>query len=239
MAISDSYNIDTYVRDINDAPRAAFASFPVRVGSQAPAFDLPLVGGGQVSLGHLLSSGPAVLVFGCFTAPPCVAQLPALEALHRTYGGRGIAFLFIYTREIHPGENFAPHRDMEQKLRQAEQMRDYARISFPVAADHLSGTVHQAYGGLPSMAWVVHRDGTVIYRSSWTQAGHIRNVLEDLLRRDRGEASAERGRLAYNEWVSYMEHEGGEHWNLLDLAGPKARADYDRANAEGGVRYRL
>jgi hypothetical protein len=239
MATADSYNIDTYYRSINDDTRAAFPRLPLRVGSAAPPFSLPLVGGGKADLQSLLDTGHLVLIFGCFTAPPCVAQLPALESHFRTYSGRGISFLFIYTREIHPGENFPPHRTMEQKLAQAERMRDHARITFPVAADALDGTVHEAYGGLPSMTTVVHHDGTVIYRGSWTQAAQIRDVLENLLLRDRDEAAGTRGRLAYSEWISYMEHEADENWALLDVAGPKARADYEQANAEGGPRYRI
>ncbi len=231
MASTDGYNIETYYRDINDAARAAFPRGSPRVGEPAPDFDLPLVDGGNGRLAELRSRGHVVLVFGCFTAPPCIAQLPALEALHRTYGGRGFSLLFIYTREIHPGENFPPHHTMEQKLDQASRMKDYARISFPVAADDLKGTVHQAYGGLPSMACAIDRDGNLIYRGSWTDAEIIREVLENQLLRDRSEGSSRRGRVGYHEWIKYMEHETDDHWKILDLAGPKSRDDYERANA--------
>jgi len=128
---------------------------------------------------------------------------------------------------------------MEQKVDQARQMRDYARITFPIAVDDLEGTVHHAYGGLPSMAIIVHRDGTIVYRASWAEANLIQAMLEDLLRRDRAEAgrpmsggpsanpwrSDDRGRLIYNESITFMELEPPEDWNILDLAGPKARAD--------------
>jgi AhpC/TSA family len=231
MATTDTYNIETYYRDINDAARAAFPSSSPRVGEPAPPFRLPLVGGGTVDLTQMRSGGSVVLVFGCFTAPPAMAQLPALESLHRTYGGRGFSFLFIYTREIHPGENFSPHRTMEQKLDQATRMKDYARITFPVAADDLEGTVHRAYGNLPSMACIVHRDGSLIYRGSWTDADVIREVLENQLLREQSEGSSQRGRVGYHEWIKHMAHETDDHWKILDIAGPKSRADYERANA--------
>lgn len=226
----ETYNIETYRRDINYAAREAFPAHEPRVGQAASDFQLPLVGGGTVQLSSLLAQGHVALVFGCFTAPPAVAQLPALESLHRTYGGRGFSFLFVYTREIHPGESFSPHGTMEQKLEQASRMRDYARISFPVAADDLSGTVHLAYGGLPSMACVIHRDGTLLYRGSWTEAEVIHDILENVLRREQAEAAGQRGRVAYHEWLAFMGHESEEHWRILDLAGPKARADYEREN---------
>ena len=170
MAAPDAYNIDTYYREINFETRERFFSGPVRVGQPAPDFDLPTIAGGRVRLAELRQRGHVALIFGCFTAPPAMTQLAALEAHHRTYGGRGISLVFVYTREIHPGENFSPHRTIEQKLDQARRMAAHRRITFPVAADYLQGTTHLAYGGLPSMACVVQSDGTLIYRGSWTQA---------------------------------------------------------------------
>jgi peroxiredoxin len=236
---ADPYNFDTYRHDINDPVRDAFHLGPARVGQPAPTFEMPLVGGGTITLPALLASGHAVLIFGCFSAPPCLWQLPAVEALHRVYGGRGFPFLFVYVREIHPGENFPPHRSIEQKLTQAEKLRDYARLTFPVASDDVEGRIHRSYGGMPSMSAVVRRDGTLIYRGAWTQADAIQMVLEDLLRFDRIESAGDpaslrasgKGRLAYHEWLSFMEREPQEAWDTVDLAGPKARADLDAAMA--------
>ena len=232
MPTADEYNIDTYYREINFETRDRFTTDPpIRVGQPAPDFDLPLVGGGNARLSDLTKRGHVALIFGCFTAPPAMAQLPALEAHHRTYGGRDIALLFVYTREIHPGEYFAPHRTMEQKLDQAKRMAEYAKISFPVAADDLEGTTHLAYGGLPSMACVVRRDGILVYRGSWTEAGMLQDVFENLLLGDRSEGAGGHERVVYHEWLGFMTHARQDSGTLLDLAGPKARADYERANA--------
>jgi hypothetical protein len=138
MIAPDNYNIETYYREINNALRDAFPSGPVRVGAEAPAFRLPSVDGATVELSNVLLNGHAVLIFGCFTAPPAVAQLPALESLHRSYAGRGISFLFVYTREIHPGENFAPHRSMAQCDAPAASSTRTASAS-PSAAARCSG----------------------------------------------------------------------------------------------------
>jgi hypothetical protein len=238
MSRAEQYNIDTYKLELNDPQRAAFPNHAVRVGKPAPSFSLPTVDGDQVSLQGLSERGHVVLIFGCFTAPPAMAQLGPLEVLHRTYGGRGFSFLFVYTREVHPGEGFPPHRSLEQKANQARRMRDHARISFPVAVDDLDGTVHNAFGGMPSFAIVIHRDGTVIARSTWTQWEQIQMILENLLRREKGEADGELGRLSHVEWISYMGRESDEYWALLDQAGPKAREDYDRENARERPRYR-
>lgn len=233
MAARDDYNIDTYYREINYAARERFFDGPIRVGQPAPDFDLPTIAGARLKLADLLRRGHVALIFGCFTAPPAMAQLPALEAHHRTYGGRGISLVFVYTREIHPGETFAPHRSMAQKLDQARRMAEYGRISFPVAVDDLQGATHLAYGGLPSMACVVQRNGTLTYRGSWTQADMLRDVFENLLLRDQAEGRPGRSRVVYHEWLAFMPGENPGSWDLLDLAGPKARADYERANPPG------
>lgn len=229
MASADAYNFETYRRDVNDELRLAFPVH-LRVGELAPPFRLPTVDGGVLDLSEQRAKGHVVLIFGCYTAPPCLAQLPSLEALSRLYGGRGVSFGFVYTREVHPGEVFSPHKTSEQKLDQARRLRERARITFPVAVDDLDGTVHHAYGSLPSMAWVVHRDGTVVYRGSWTEADVIREVIENLLVRDRAEATGGAGRFGYHEWLRFMPREGDEHWEVLHTAGPKAWADYRRAN---------
>jgi hypothetical protein len=225
---ADTYNIDTYYREVHDDDRRSFPILSVRAGTAAPDFALPSIDGGTIALNDLLAKGHVVLIIGSFTAPPVLAQLPALETLSRTYGGRGFSFLFVYTREIHPGEVFPPHRTMEQKLEQARRMRDHARITFPIVADDLAGTTHRAYGNLPSFTYVIHKAGNVIYRSSWTQAERIRDVLDNVLLQEQAEAEGKGGRLAFSEWVSFMPQESREVWDLLDVAGPKARADYER-----------
>jgi hypothetical protein len=109
-------------------------------------------------------------------------------------------------------------------------MAEHGRITFPVAADDLQGTTHLAYGGLPSMACVVQSDGTLIYRGSSTQADMLQEVFENLLLRDRSQNKQGRSRVVYHEWLAFMPGESQSSWELLDLAGPKARADYERAN---------
>ena len=227
MSSSDEYNIQTWTRLSTDADREAFPS-AIRVGRAAPEFSLPTVDGGRVELAKLRGEGHVALVFGCFTAPPCLVQLPALETLHRTYSGRGVSFAFVYTREIHPGEALPPHHSMEQKMDHARRLRDHGRLTFPVAVDDLSGSVHTAYGAMTSMAVVVHRDGTLIYRGAWTQAPILRMVLENLLLRDQVEAAGSPGRTAYHEWLGFMPREPDDAWETIRLAGPKAWADYRR-----------
>lgn len=52
------------------------------VGSRAPAFSLPLLGGGEAGLQELAARGPLLLVFFKISCPVCQLTLPYLERLH-------------------------------------------------------------------------------------------------------------------------------------------------------------
>jgi peroxiredoxin len=53
-----------------------------RSGSRAPDFRLPLLEGGEVSLGELTSRGPVLLAFFKITCPVCQYTLPYLDRIH-------------------------------------------------------------------------------------------------------------------------------------------------------------
>ncbi len=60
-------------------------------GSAAPEFRLPLLGGGEASLGELTAPGPVLLAFFKVSCPVCQLTLPFLERIHaggglRVYG---------------------------------------------------------------------------------------------------------------------------------------------------------
>jgi hypothetical protein len=229
----EQYNIESYYREVNEPARVAFWKGPTRVGQRPPSFDLPLLGGGSVSLEGLLARGHVVLTFGCFTAPPCLNALPGLEAIHQEYAHRGCSLLFVYTREIHPGEHIRPHRSLDDKRAQAARLRGSGNLTFPIAIDSLDGATHVAYGGLPSCSFVIHRAGYLLYRAYWTVPSEIREVLDNVLHRDvvEGDGSAV-GQISYVEWLRYVDAAPRALWDsTMDLAGPRARADNDRARS--------
>jgi len=62
-------------------------------------------------------------------------------------------WVFIYTREAHPGENVPRHDGAEAKLARARLLRDEAGIGRDILVDELSGTAHRGYGMMPNMTW--------------------------------------------------------------------------------------
>lgn len=225
-ATPDVYNFTTYRPGMNMPLRRAFQlDPPVRVGDPAPRFRLRDLDGGTVDSGALRENHHMVVVFGCFSAPPTVLEMPAIDAL-AAETAQTARFVFVYTREAHPGERLPPHRSLEQKLDHARRFRDHLGLRLPVVVDELDGAIHLAYGGLPFMAVVAHRDGTVVHRAEWAEARDIRSALDDLADRDANATADEPGRIWFTETLRYTKRPPRETFaDLLALAGDQAVVD--------------
>ena len=74
------------------ASPAAAAALPT--SDPAPSFDLPLVGGGNVTLASL--AGKTVLIdFWATWCPPCLEEVPELNAISRELQGKNASILAI------------------------------------------------------------------------------------------------------------------------------------------------
>jgi hypothetical protein len=58
----------------------------------------------------------------------------------REFGPKGVEFVFLYTREAHPGENYPAHKSFEQKLAHARTFRTELKVERPILVDDLTGT---------------------------------------------------------------------------------------------------
>lgn len=72
----------------------------------------------------------------------------------RQFAAKGIAFLFVYTREAHPGEHFPAHRSYAQKLAHAG-----AQISALQAPEQVHGA-----GGFGNTTCGLQRDRELVER---------------------------------------------------------------------------
>lgn len=146
----------------------------------------------------------------------------------REYAAKGIAFVFLYAREAHPGENFPAHRSMQQKLAHARAFKGQVHIERPILVDDLVGTGHKLYGMLPNMTYLVGRGGKVLFRADWTDPPTIESALQYILssraRRQKGLHLAP----FYAEFVGYRWHDPDKAREGMNRAGPKAIEDYER-----------
>ena len=72
--------------------------YALKAGSEAPGFRLPSLGGGEVDLAAQRGK-VVVLNFWATWCPPCVAEVPSLERLHRALSPEGLSVLTVSTDE--------------------------------------------------------------------------------------------------------------------------------------------
>lgn len=95
----------------------------------------------------------------------------------KKYADMGFKFIFVYTRETHPGENYLAHQTLEQKLDHACSLKKVLDAQRPILVDDVEGTGHELYGALPNMTYVIDRGGKVLFRSDWTDPPTMSKTL--------------------------------------------------------------
>ena len=105
-----------------------------------------------------------------------------MERLYQQYGGNDVAFFMIYSREAHPDEEFPHHTSFEQKWVHALECQRQKEMNVPILVDRLDGGMHEMYGSLPNMVYIIDKEGLIIYKSAWTIPDEIENVLKTLMR---------------------------------------------------------
>jgi len=103
-----------------------------------------------------------------------VAEVPSLNQIAMEFAGKSFKFYYVYVQEAHPGENIPPHRSYEDKFKLAQTFRETEGLNISLLVDGFEGPVHVAYGAGPNMACIVHKDGTLVYRSQWTDVDDLR-----------------------------------------------------------------
>jgi len=143
------------------------------------------------------------------------------------YAADGVKFVFVYTREAHPGEKYPHLTSMTQKLRHAADMAERLELRRPMLVDDLDGTLHHAYGRLPNMSYIIGGGGKVVYRASWTDPANIGHVLDQLVATRRGQREGVEHRAYYAEWQPMIPADRVEFCRLLlrDV-GPRAVREF-------------
>lgn len=97
--------------------------------------------------------------------------------------------------------------------------------------DDADGTVHNAYGLMPNMSWVLGRGGTILYKAMWTSAAHIGEFLE-------GRPAAGPSATFYAEELAPVSRDRAAFQRGLERNGPRAVTEFARAEAIWAERLR-
>ena len=227
------YNYDKFVGRSYSFP--AFKTI-LKVGTRAPDFTAKLLDGGDVKLSSHIGNQNVVLEFGSMTCPPAVfnsaASKASLNNLYPEYKDKGFQFYVVYTREAHPGEKVTYHQSYDQKLKHAARFKAEEGLQVPIIVDSLEGEIHQKYGMLPNMIYVINKQGVIMYRADWTDMDEMRSVLDDLLKIENARKSGQSVRLSFSERMhSVAEVDDSTRDRVMKRAGEQAIDDYAKASA--------
>lgn len=151
-----------------------------------------------------------------------------LESMAREYEPHGFRFVFVYTREAHPGEHYGAHQSLEQKRAHAQAFQKRNQVARPILVDDLLGTGHTQYGELPNMTYVIGRSGRVLFRSDWTDPPTLEWFLKYLLEIRTRRQAGERLAGFYAEFLGYRNVDPTTFQQGLEVAGPQAVEDFAR-----------
>ena len=166
-----------------------------------------------------------------------MAEVPPLTKLYHQYQSRGFQFFIIYAREAHPGENYPHHTSFDQKITQARKLRELEAVyEIPILVDDLDGTTHRAYGLLPNMVYLIDHQGTIVYKSDWSDARELDGMCESLVRLD--EMKAQKVpiiRQGISQSLHWIPMDPLQRERVYRRSGEKAIQDY--LKARGGLPY--
>ena len=135
-------------------------------GDAFPDFELITTDGARLTNDDIFGDRPVIFVFGSMTCPMTASAAPSVQELYDEFGDR-VKFIMMYVREAHPGEHFAQVESIEEKLGHARTLKDFYNIQWTVAADSVDGNLHRALDPKPNSAFLMDRDGTILFRSLW------------------------------------------------------------------------
>lgn len=146
----------------------------------------------------------------------------------KEFAPKNIDFIFLYTREAHPGENYPAHRSFEQKLAQARAFKEIFKTERPILVDDLVGTAHKLYGSLPNMTYLIGRGGRVMFRADWTDPPTIEYAINYVFQSRSRRRDGLRLAPFYAEFVGYRWNDPAKFQEGLKRAGPQAIDDFAR-----------
>ena len=142
---------------------------------------------------------------------------------------QGFQFVFLYTREAHPGEHYPAHRSLEDKIHHARAFKKILGVKRPILVDEVTGPAHKAYGSLPNMTYVIGRGGRILFRSDWTDPPTLQNILGYVLAARSRRREGLRMAPFYSEFVGYRWSDQSKFHEGLERAGQQAVDDFERA----------
>ena len=167
------------------------------IGKVAPDFTLKLLGKEkEVKLSKKYAKKPVVLTFGSYTCPPFRRSLEGMKDVYQAHK-KDCHFLFIYVKEAHASDGWVSggnvaqgieikqHKTYEERSGAAKTCQGKLEITMPILIDSLDNATAMQYGGIPNRAYLIGKDGKVVYKGDrgpmGTRPDQVKAAIEKLL----------------------------------------------------------
>ena len=152
------------------------------VGALAPDFELETTAGETVRLSDKRGR-IAVFMFVAMTCPPARTQVELWKELYEKHSVNDVEIFFVYSRERHPGERGYPEfketKTTSERMVYAKMLSEITAV--PVVVDPIDERTLKDYGMVPNAAFVVDREGFIVFKSQWADVRKIEQVVQQLL----------------------------------------------------------
>lgn len=155
------------------------------IGELAPDFELKTTKNNLFKLSAQKGKINAFM-FVAMTCPPARLQVPKWQVLAEKYSSEDVQFFVIYSRERHPEEpgylEYVHTKTNQEKMDNANKLDSLTNLK--VVVDGIDEKVLEAYGELPNPAYVIDRQGTIVFKSTWADSHKVEQVIDSLLEFD-------------------------------------------------------
>jgi hypothetical protein len=147
-------------------------------------FTLPNTTGGTYNL--LQNDGKIrAFMFGSITDPPARVQMERWSKLATKYAKEDVQLFVIYGPELHPHDRKKfkayPLPDSDaQKMAYATEFAQLGKL--PVLVDRLDNSTFITYGKAPNGAFLVDKDGALVFRGTWADDRKMEHMIDTLLK---------------------------------------------------------
>ena len=124
-------------------------------------------------------------MFGSITNPPARYQVERWSQLVKKYTNEDVQLFVIYGTELHPGDkkrfkSYPQPKSEYEKMAYAQEFAQLGKI--PVLVDGLNNATFDAYGKAPNGAYLVDKDGTLVFRGTWADSRKMEHMIDTLLK---------------------------------------------------------
>lgn len=143
-----------------------FSKNSAKPGESIPPFELITTSGDHLTNADVFNDKPVLFIFGSLSCPMTTSSTPDIKKRYQEFGDQ-IDFIMLQVREAHPGELIPQPGTIEEKIENAQSLKNFFNIPWTVAADNIDGDLHRALDPKPNSVFLADRNGVILFRSLW------------------------------------------------------------------------